>query len=174
MDAVEDVKHGRRHDYIELRLQGQSPSIAAMLAEQKAPQGIGDKTYLAGVNPGGNQFQSNPALGDFYAAEARALGINISGCTYLSGLASHPGDHKAWIRDRGDIRRVCEEEGMECTGAVNVRAKQYDDDPSGPIGIADDLVLGEVRERMAANPELRPSEELWHQVRDDIKPSWAD
>lgn len=174
MDDVSDVKSDRRYSYVELRLAGQSHNLAAMFAEQRAPQGIGDKTFNAGVNPGGNQFADNPALGDYYAREARAKGINISGATYLSGMARYPGDPEAFIRDRGDIRRICEERGWSCDGAVKVGSRQYDDAPAAGPGVADDLIASEMADRMAANPELRPSEELWHQTRDDIKPSWVD
>src|SRR5262245_2939301 len=171
LPIVSDDPHIQQH-YIKCRLEGTSHMLAEMFAFEQAPRGKGDKTWLAQVDPSGEQFGKNQEDGDFYAAEALARGDNISGAVYMSGLARYPGDPEAWVHNLGEYRQRVEDRGWGCEGAVNVKMRN-DVEPAPSIGIAPDIVDEEVAARCEANPELVPTPELWHDVRNEIKPGWV-
>lgn len=144
-----------------------------MLAAGQAPMSRTDREFLEG-HCNGSQFQDTPHIGNFYRAEAAKRGVNTTGKVYLSGLAAYPGDPRAWVSDRGDVQRVCEERGYDCDGAVKVRAARRDQEPER-VAVADDLVDNRVRQKVAANPDLmrRPLPELRAEAKAEIAPHWA-
>lgn len=109
--------------YRRMRFAGESHKIAEMLAFRKGPRIETDSTFMAGSlnEPFGSQGD-HPLTVARYKAEAKRAKISTEGKKYLSGLARFPGDPKAWVTGRGDVRRVCEERGWECTGSVKVKA----------------------------------------------------
>ena len=138
-------------EYEESRRLGNSHNLAMIFVFRQAPGAMTDREFLEGhVN--GSQFESDPDAGDFYAEEARKAGIDHKGKVYIEGLAGYPGDPRAWVSGRGDVRRICEENGWECSGCVNV--KFQDVKPETPaIALAEDLLEKEVSAIVAKSPD---------------------
>jgi hypothetical protein len=160
--------------YEHCRFQGTSHLLSEMFAWQQPPACMTDNVFMEGrVN--GNQFEGAQWMGDWYAETARQDGVDIKGATYLHGLAAYPGDPKAWVRNRGDVQRVCESRGWGCQGAVNVKGRQPEHDPKVNVSVAPDIVERETHAAIAANPDLarRPFAEVAHDVTERIKPAWT-
>lgn len=145
--------------------------LADMLASGRPPRGRTEDTFRANFDAAnGKQFEKTPAMGDYYRRVAESRGCSTTGKVYLSQLADFPGDPKAWVDSRGDVRRVCEARGHGCDGAVTVARREVE--PVQGPAVAEDIVRAEVAERLAADPALKPSK-----VREDVinerKPHWA-
>ena len=146
-----------------------------MFALSQPPMSNSDREFLEGTC-NGNQFENEPWVGDLYRKEAQAAGVNITGKVYKSSLADYPGDPTAWVSDRGDVRRVCEEKSITCRGAVSFRPPAP---ISGPVDapLADDIVGEKVHEILSGLPEAeRPhvdTSDLAEQVRDVLSPHWS-
>jgi hypothetical protein len=80
---------------------------------------------------------------------AERNGVDINGKVYVSGLANYLGDPRAWVSGRDDVRRVLEERGWSSQGAVNVKGREADVDPSD-VPIDPTLIEAEVAQRVAA------------------------
>lgn len=170
---VSDRAHIQRF-YEKLRREGQSHSLAEMFAFQQPPMSDTDREFLEGQGGCYDQFPGEmAAVGDFYRKKAEAAGVNITGKVYKSSLANEPGDVRAWVSSKDDVKRICEERGMGCTGAVNVPLRT-DVKPKAKIPIADDLVAEAVEARIDENPDLAHKKDLWEETREAIKPAWAD
>ena len=137
--------------YEEMRRAGQSHNMSEMLALRQSPCIKSDTTFLHG-HCNGNQFEANPELGDHYKAIAAAAGVNVQGAVYKSGLARFPGDPEAWVRDRGDVKRLCEQRGWGCEGDVTVKRQDFEPEPD--IDVADDIVRDRMVQAIEANPDL--------------------
>lgn len=157
--------------YLLCRRNGCAHGLAEMLALQKAPRGVSDGTFLAGK---WNQFQDTPHIGDVYKSAAVAGGQCVKGKVYLSGLAEYPGDPRAWVETREDVRKVCEDRGWNAEGSVNVKGAKGDTPPLD-VGLAPDLVEGYAQAAVEADPGLaeRPAEEVREMVKDKMAPHWA-
>lgn len=154
---------------------GTSEALAEMFAFCHPPMSNTDREFMEGwVN--GNQFEDHPWIGNMYKRQADAAGVNIVGKRYMASLADYPGDPTAWVSDRHDVLRVCEEKGITCQGAVNYRAPEP---ISGPkeVPLADDIVEDKVLEILGGLPEAdRPhvdTTDLAEQVRDVMTPHWS-
>ncbi len=160
--------------YVAMRLDGSPHAFAEMLALQTPPMSNTDREFLEG-HCNGNQFEDTPAVGDYYAAEAKRQGVDITGKVYMAPLASYPGDPSAWVGGRGDVERVARMKGMEVTGSVNVKAADLGPPPDD-VTVADDLVANKVEQMLDANPDLARADqgELFHTAREAIKPHWGD
>lgn len=161
--------------YVMLRAEGLSHNLAEMFALQSPPQIAGtDSVFLEG-HCNGNQFDGQEAVGEMYAAEAKAAGVDTKGKVYLGGLARYPGDPAAWVNGRGDVKRICEERGWGCRGAVSVKAAEPLDAPK-ETPLADDIVHDKVAEILGHLPEReRPRvdvQDLTEQVKDKMTPKW--
>jgi len=159
--------------YWALILDGASDNLARMLALQSPPMSNTDREFLEG-HCNGNQFADTPEIGDYYKSIAEQAGVDVTGKVYIPSLALFPGDPKAWVSDRGDVVRVAEERGMTVTGAVEVKGRQPElFEP--PVDVADDIVQEAVELRIQQKPELAEMDqgELFHQVKQEIKPHWA-
>ena len=108
--------------YEESREAGSSHKLAEMLALRQGPSLSTDTRFLA-------RFGPEPKH-------------------YISQLAKFRGDPDAWIGSRADIRRKCEERGLGCEGAVNVKERELPPAPP-PIPVASDIVAREVRKTIA-------------------------
>lgn len=116
--------------YLTCRLQGTSPKLAEMFAEGRPPLSKTDVEFLrkAGI---GKQFSESPrdnALGDYYKKVAESEGQDTTGKVYLSTIATHPGDARAWVSGRSDVARVMEDRdfggqvgGMKVTPPLYVK-----------------------------------------------------
>lgn len=107
--------------FVECINEGTSPTLAEMFASAQAPCAVTDATFLAG-HCNGSQFAGQEAEGDFIRRVAESEGQSVKGKVYLGGLAKYPGDPKAWVDGRGDVKKVCEERGWNCEGSVNVKS----------------------------------------------------
>lgn len=96
---------------------GSQEKLREMLATGVTPSLMTDAVFLQG-HCNGSQFAESTRIGDHYAGEAKKAGVNVKGKIYLSGLAAFPGDPRAWVSDRGDVQKVCEERNFGCKGAV--------------------------------------------------------
>lgn len=92
--------------------------LCIMFAAGKAPFGMTDSVFLEGMDCNGSQFEKNPHVGDFLAAEAKATGVSTKGKVYIGGVARYPGDPEAWVSGRGDVQRVAEKRNLTVKGAV--------------------------------------------------------
>ena len=88
---------------------GCSPRLAEMLAAGQPPMSNTDREFLEG-HCNGNQFAGREAVGDAYAAVARAEGADTTGKVYMGSLAAYPGDPRAWVSGRGDVQRVLDDQ----------------------------------------------------------------
>lgn len=167
---ISDIPEVQKHYELCLK-NGCAPKLAEMLAFGKAPRGKSDSTFMAGR---WNQFADTPEIGDAYAEDARAVGVDPKGKIYLSSLAEFPGDPKAWVDSRDDVRRVCEERGWGCSGTVDVKHRN-DLPPPPEVGVDPQLVEEHAANLAAKDPEAAamPREELKEMVADRITPHWA-
>lgn len=166
-----------QQEHYELCLaEGCSETLAEMLALAEPPGAMTDAVFLQGMGGCYDQFRGNAYLGDEYGRMAKRDGVDATGKVYLSGLAAYPGDPRAWIAGRGDVRRVCEERGWGCEGAVSVPVANVAQ-PERTFHVAEDLV----EDRVAAVLEQMPAQEaacvdtedLREQVVERLRPVWA-
>ncbi len=129
-----------------------------------------DTTFLAiADNCNGKQFEKDPKAGDYYRRMAERAGVSTTGKIYMPGLAAFPGDPRAWVSDRGDVRRICEVNGWGCDGAVKVKAQQFE---HKPVAIAEDIVQEEVKKVLEQDPDAKV-EDVREKVIQKRKPHWA-
>lgn len=133
---------------------------AAMLSLQ-APPGIHTTdTFWSGRKSWVDVY------GEEYANRTRkalaAKGINLkAGDEYMPELARHPNDPEAVIpfgNARGYIKRLCENRGWACDGAVTTKHREPEADPLAdencvPMGM--DLVRKKASAMVRSNPALR-------------------
>jgi hypothetical protein len=91
-----------------------------MLASQSPPMSNTDREFLEGQH---RQFEKQPRLGDELKRVAELHGQSTTGKIYLGQLARFPGDPEAWVDGRGDVKRICEQRGWSCDGAIQVAAR---------------------------------------------------
>jgi hypothetical protein len=107
--------------YINCREGGCTSKLADMLASRQPPMSNTDREFLEG-HCCGSQFatdKASMAVGDAFKKQAAASGVSVTGKVYVGGLAAFPGDPKAWVSDRGDVKRVLTERGWGSEGSVN-------------------------------------------------------
>lgn len=158
--------------YEAMREAGESHNLAELLALQQCPQVVTDSTFMVG-SENGKQFERNPVIGDRYRKIAEAKGGSTTGKKYLSQLAEFPGDPRAWVSTRGEVKKLCEQNGWGVDGAVKVKVR--DCKPTPPVGVAEDLVQDEVASICAQLPDGDRVDraDLADQVREKRKPHWA-
>lgn len=160
--------NGRDVSREQLRASVDPEILRDMLESGVPPMSNTDREFLEG-RCNGNQFERNPGLGDHYARVARRHGVDSKGKVYLSGLASFPGDPRAWVDGRGDVAKVCDERGWGCVGSVNRPVTKVVEPTGG--GVAPDLI-DEKAVPLAENTGV-PLAEAREQVREMIKPHWV-
>jgi len=161
--------------YVALRLDGEQHAFAEMVANMQPPMSDTDREFLEG-HCNGSQFAKEPHIGDGYAKLAKKMGVDVTGKVYISGLAEYPGDPKAWVSGKGDVRRVCEERGWNCRGAVNVKSEMRQEPQS--VGLSRDVVEEKVNEYLDSVPEVDRAamrvSDIREQVIDRIAPHWVN
>lgn len=172
--TVSDDPYIQAH-YCVCRDRGTPHGLAEMFAFQQPPMSKSDREMLQGhVN--GSQFEKVPYVGDFYKEVARRAGVSTTGKVYLSQLANFPGDPRAWVSDRHDVQKVCEERDWSCDGMVS-RKRVKDLTPPVEKDISDDIVNEEVASIMEESPGIavKPVEvmDLKEKVRNKRKPHWS-
>ncbi len=137
--------------YVDMRLAGESRKMAAMLALRQGPALRTDSEFRRG-HTNGSQFSACPWVGTHHRRAAERAGLDPTGRIYLSGLARYPGDPAAWVSGRGDIRRLVEDRGWGCSGAVNVPRREVE--PMKDIPVSAEIV-GQYAARLRRdNPSL--------------------
>lgn len=120
-----------------------------------APVGT-DSIFFAGTGTLLDQFGGDEEEVGRVVKAAKANGYTPNpNDFYAMSLANKPGDPQAFISHsggRGHIRRVCEERGVSCTGAVNYTAPPQPPRPKKKL--ADRLVRRIERNMIKANPDL--------------------
>ncbi len=143
-----------------------------MLQSGQTPFLMTDSVFLEG-RCNGNQFEKRPAHGDAYKKKANAAGVSTTGKVYLSGLAEEPGDPRAWVSGRGDVRRLLEERGWNSQGAVNHTTERSEPPPA--MDIAPDLVTELAEKAVEQDPGLaeKDSQEVRETIKARHKPHWS-
>lgn len=154
--------------YEHCRSQGTSHMLAEMFAFSQPPGSDTDTDFMRG-SENGRQFQGKPEIGNEYRRVAESLGGQTKGKKYLSSLAEFPGDPRAWVDSKGEIRKVCEERGWGCNGRVNVKVRN-DVAPPEHVAIGEDILREEVAREVEAGTRPREAKE---KVLSKRKPHWA-
>jgi hypothetical protein len=169
--------NGRDVTEEEFRAAGTPGRLEEMLAARSPPMSNTDREFLEGRGGCHDQFQGSPQ-GEFYRRAAAAAGVDTAGRVYLSSLAAYPGDPVAWVSGRGDVRRVCEERGWGCRGAVDVPVRA--EEPAPAVPLAPDILAREAAARVAAaeaqaGGPLAPREaaDLAGRAAAELTPHWA-
>lgn len=139
--------------YEHCRRQGTSHTLAEMFAHQTPPQSDTDREFMIGTE-NGRQFDGKEKIGEAYKTVAERQGVSVKGKKYISQLAEFPGDPRAWVDGKGDIKRLAEERGYNVSGRVNVKAMR-DVPPPEPIAVAEDIVQDEMRKEIAKVGDAR-------------------
>ncbi len=145
--------------------------LTEMLAEQRAPHGISDCTFMKDT-ANGKQFAGQEHIGNAYRETAESMGASVTGKKYVSGLAAFPGDPEAWVDSRGDVERVLAKRGWGSEGTINVKSRQpANPHQPGPV-IAEDLLDKYTNQIADADdrPELVDRADLKEQVRERLAP----
>jgi hypothetical protein len=135
-------------EYESALARGVSHKLAEMFALRTGPSLSTDTRWLTGHHSH-RQFDSPTAqgLGSVALAEARRQGVSVEGAVYKPGLASYPGDPTAWVRDRGDVKRIAALKNLEIEGP-GVTHHAVDDGTPDPLTlpyrVADDIVDREI------------------------------
>lgn len=166
-----------QNSYVAMRRDGQSHSMAEMLAFRQGPGLRTDNTFFANQD---SQY-ADPKI-RAYRQLAEQSGVDVNGAKYFSQLARWPGDPLAWKRSRGEIVEHCETFGMGLTmdGEQKVKAR-LDAPPAPDIPIAPDIVHDKLEDVFDSNPELereclaKPAklEEVKEQVRESLLPDYT-
>lgn len=154
--------------YVALRMDGMSHPLAEMLALQSPPMSNTDREFLEGRGGCYDQFKGQQEVGDYYSRLARGAGVDTTGKVYLSGLAAYPGDPRAWVSGRGDVKKVCEERGWSCDGSVKVKG-EVRVDTWGKYEVAPDIVRERAQDLMDSG-SARDQEEATDKAREALSP----
>jgi len=119
--------------YERMRAQGQSHSMAEMLAYRQAPGAQTDREFQRGQGTLESQYGNDPQYLHEITQTAMRNGYkpNVND-VYVPGIAAFPGDPRAFVTDRGEIKKVAEERGLGISGMVKHKAPQPEYDPLKP------------------------------------------
>lgn len=162
---------GIQSDYEWLREKGNSHRMAEMMAFREGPRSMTDREFFEGQGTLAKQFEGDERALDKLVENARARGYTPNyNDVYIGGLAKYPGDPEAFISPsggRGQIQRLCEKRGWECSGAVNVKHRQPETDPREKREkLGKDLTLRKMQQEIKKNPDK--SRMNMRDLRDDV------
>lgn len=153
---------------------GESHRLATMLALQQAPRVLTDAVFLAGFGTLDKQVKSDEQC-NWLVSRAKAQGYDVGpNHVYNPHLARFTGDGEAFIPPsdaRGHVQKICEKRGLECNGAVNVKAVQRDPQPqpkSKGKRLASNIVDRIEQRMLTENPDLK------HKNRRELRESIVD
>jgi len=144
MDAA-----GVREIYDSMIKEGQSPSMAAMLAMQKPPGSHNTDSDFARKENGRMKAMDESQL-DAVVKIAKRAGINTHGKTYNGQLGKYD-DPGAWVSGTGDVRTTAIRKGLKVKGSVNVDAYTG---PKKKVRIAPDILDGLERRARSKDAKL--------------------
>lgn len=124
-----------------------------MLACQQAPRCNTDSTFMADCRAGHDDGLVGESAMKFRQMYQNATGSRPDGKFYCSQLADFPGDPKAWVGSKSDVKRRCKEKGVGFVGSVNVEAPEVEPKPEPKeYTVAPDIV----HKRLAAMEREQP------------------
>ena len=142
-----------QEEYVAIRKQGDSHNMAEILSKRRPPASLTDREFNMGRH-NNNQFESCPALGNYYKNIADKAGVATAGKYYVTGLGRFPGDPRAWVRSRGEVLAIAKERNLVLDGLVTYKG-DHDPDPTPDVPLADDLWQRETAEIMARSPGMK-------------------
>lgn len=160
--------------YENMRQKGQSHRFAEMCAFRQ-PFGLsGTDQVLHEGHCNGSQFAGQDRCADQYKRQAEAAGVSTTGAIYMASLARYPGDPRAWIRSRAEIKAQAESRNLHCEGLVDHEPRETPPTPS--VGLDPRILREEVdyqKSRLegpiSAQEEADLTESTWNR----IKPDWV-
>lgn len=131
---IEDPNGPNRHiqdAYQNMRARGESHSMAEMLAYRQSPSANTDREFqMHGTLDKQIGDPENIYLNEVTSNYRKATGQNPNpNHLYVQSLAQYPGDPRAFVADRGDVKRRAEELNVSVSGAVNHTASEPRVDP---------------------------------------------
>lgn len=158
------AREGVEPEYDRLLSEGHEPGFAAMLALKQAPVYSGsDRGFLEGDLLGHGIKEFPLWMQEDMVAKARQAGVSVSGKVYKSQLASYPGDPRAWVGSRDDVKDVCNERNMLCDGKLTRNG--HTPDPTPDVPLSEKSIQSLSKEYIAENPDwARKPEELRDKV----------
>ena len=126
---------GLRHIYDHLVSQGESPSMAAMLASMKPPGSWNTgKDFSKKENDRMRSLDEGQR--EDIASLAKKAGISTHGKTYNGQLGGYT-DPMAWVSDTSDVRNAAISKEMDIDGMVKVNGYRG---PRKKVRLAEDIV----------------------------------
>lgn len=153
---------GIQDAYERMRENGQSHNMAEILAFRKCPSLKTDTRFQARID-------KTPPVPPAYRKIAKKAGVDTSDKQYFTQLARYPGDPTAWQSDRSSIKRICEERGWSCEGAITVKKEHEIPEDDGPYTVAESLVDQEVQRIQTLDPGAGSTPKKLEQLKDDTR-----
>jgi hypothetical protein len=144
--------------YLKMRREGISDRFAAMLALQAPPRLKSNVTFLAGRKPW--YELADPRYVEKVRKKLAEKGVSLTPqMEYCPELARYTGDPEAVLphgQERDHIKKICEQRGWACAGAVECKHREPDRDPfeTAPK-MADDLIQNKARLLAHKDPGFR-------------------
>jgi|SRR6185436_2080230 len=131
----------------------ESCKLCEMFSSCAPPSISTEATMFAGMaNRQHNKFNTKLGniQGEALASELRAKGGSTTGKVYIGGLAEYPGDPRAWVSGKDDVKRVCRERNLNIVdGSMTHKADGRVDELNIPkLGRKKKSLKARVREAM--------------------------
>lgn len=159
--------------YDQMIADGVAPKLAEMLALQQPCGTRGtDRALLQGQTGHGELAHMPEATRKKMLDNAKKAGVNISGKTYISGLARHSCDPYAWCDGTGDVVRKAAALGRSTYGVVDYTAPEREPEPK-PV-LSERIINREVSKLVASDPKnaTKDKNELREAVIEKHAPKW--
>lgn len=140
-----------------------------IVESRQAPGLSTDSTFFSGTGTLDRQFgKDKRSLQEVVAGAARAGFRPTGNELYQPSLARFPGDPRAFISHAGgkaQVRKIAEQDGTGCEGAVSVKAREPEREPEQKHKLAPQIVRRHLREKLK-NPDnaKRDRRELVEQI----------
>ncbi len=135
--------------YISLDMSKDTSRVNDMLRSGRAPQSVSDVEFLKGQD---------------------------TGKKYLPQFARFPGDPRAVVSSRGEVQKMCEQEGRGCDGLVKVKERPREEAPQSPcegVDVADHVLNALVRKEFAGQTvTVKEVKRKREEIRQRVKPPW--
>jgi|2_EtaG_2_1085320.scaffolds.fasta_scaffold00414_9 hypothetical protein len=149
------------------QLAREKQNMAGMAEARRAPGCVTDSTFFAGVGTLSEQFRGEERQLSQMVANAKANGYTpANGDFYQEGLADYPGDPKAFVKSRGEVRERCLERGVPCHGSVNVSEHEVAARPERvkKTKLADDIVNRKVMDIKKAGGHVKSESAIRQEI----------
>lgn len=131
-------------------------NIESIFESRQAPGISTDSTLFSGAGTLSAQFKGDTESLNNVVRNAKRAGYNPTGNElYQPGLARFPGDPRAFISQaegKAKVRKIVEQDGTGCEGAVTVKAREPEHEPKQKHKLAPQIVKRHMRS-MLQNPE---------------------